>query len=584
MINQKIAPSLRILLLLRAEFSNILEESQRSNIWEVIVKCSGNIKQYEQEYDFVGEYLIGEFAIIRVKPEKLERVAEIPEVIYMELPSRVWYGLEQSKIDACIYEKAASGSLTGNGVMIGIIDSGIDLELMDFRREDGTSRVLALWDQTANPIEAKMTFGEIFSDEMLLEPPEGYLQGVLYTKDMIDIWLKKREEENYNRLLSVDSSGHGTHVAEIACGNGGGSGKRYVGVAPQADILVVKMGDGSVAPSTTRLMEAVNYIVMYCEQRKKPVAINMSFGNNTGAHTGSDLVSAYIDQASQKWKSSFCAGMGNEGISGRHKRIELNEEEELCSFILGSEREIVSMSFWVNFEDEFDMYLIEPNGKQNIVEQERGGFQRIEGETYVVFAIVAEPSPYEILQEILFMWFPKAGGIREGVWKLRFLPRKIRVGRVDGWIQQGAALQGQTRFLQASVDTTLTMPAFADRVISVGAYNNRRGEVVAFSGRGYTRNEQIKPDLVAPGVNILANTSGNIVLARTGTSMSTPFVTGCACLLLEWGIIKGNDIFLYGQKLKAYLRKGARSLEENKVNELSGFGSLCLEETLRLLS
>ena len=112
-----------------------------------------------------------------------------------------------------------------------------------------------------------------------------------------------------------------------------------------------------------------------------------------------------------------------------------------------------------------------------------------------------------------------------------------------------------------SEETTLTIPSTAARVITVGAYDGYFDRAAAFSGRGYTREtNQVKPDLVAPGVDITSCAPGGGYVTRSGTSMAAPFVTGGAALLMQWGIVDKNDPYLYGEKMKAYLIKGARRL------------------------
>ena len=159
-------------------------------------------------------------------------------------------------------------------------------------------------------------------------------------------------------------------------------------------------------------------------------------------------------------------------------------------------------------------------------------------------------------------------------------------GRFNIWLPTIAEVTRGTAFRVPSIDTTLTLPSTSKSVITVGAYNSRLNSVADFSGRGYTRNNvYIKPDLVAPGVDILTTKSGGGYDIFTGTSYATPFVTGAASLLMEWGIVSRNDPFLYGQRMKSFLRKGA--IREPGIiypNNRWGYGFLCIKDTLDLLS
>ena len=168
---------------------------------------------------------------------------------------------------------------------------------------------------------------------------------------------------------------------------------------------------------------------------------------------------------------------------------------------------------------------------------------------------------------------------------MQLTPREIVDGRYDLWLPASGALNPNTRFFFPTVDTTLTIPSTARRIVAVGAYDSRLMTYAAFSGRGNTRGgEQIKPDLVAPGVNITTTAVGGAYTSVTGTSFATPFVTGAAAMLMQWGITEGNDPFLYGEKVRAYLQRGARRFETQTQypNTVVGYGALCVRDSLPL--
>ena len=170
-----------------------------------------------------------------------------------------------------------------------------------------------------------------------------------------------------------------------------------------------------------------------------------------------------------------------------------------------------------------------------------------------------------------------------GIWTIRFIPQSIRSGVWDMWLPSSAIRNEATAFLLPTPSTTLTIPSTAARAITVGAYDSHQDTIAAFSGRGFTRNNQfIKPDLLAPGVDIISCAPGGTYASRTGTSMATPFVTGTASLLMQWGIIFENDLFLYGEKMRAYLINGARPLPgfDTYPNPQTGWGTLCALNSL----
>ena len=173
--------------------------------------------------------------------------------------------------------------------------------------------------------------------------------------------------------------------------------------------------------------------------------------------------------------------------------------------------------------------------------------------------------------------------MESGIWSFFLEPQRIIQGRFDFWLPSSAVLNPSTRFLGSTPDVTLTVPSTAAKVITVGAYNSAANSYADFSGRGFTRlTNQVKPDLCAPGVGIMAPGNGGGYRSVTGTSFATPVVTGSVALLMQWGIVKGNDPFLYGEKVKAYLRRGARPLPGfgEYPNPQVGYGALCVRDSL----
>ena len=201
---------------------------------------------------------------------------------------------------------------------------------------------------------------------------------------------------------------------------------------------------------------------------------------------------------------------------------------------------------------------------------------------------MGEATPYRILREIGITLRSEEGTLEEGIWRIRLRSVRILDGVYDIWIVRGVQSTA-TRFLQATPERTLTIPSTAERPIAVAAYDGRTDSITSFSGRGYPRGANgtgtIKPDLAAPGVDIVSCAPGGGYTTKTGTSMATPFVTGCAALLMQWGIGDGNDPYLYGERLKSFLIRGARELTGIAVvpNSLIGWGTLCAEESYRLL-
>ena len=463
--------------------------------------------------------------------------------------------------------------LLGKGVLLGIVDSGIDYENPDFRNADGTTRIAALWDQT---VETGL-------------PPAGYNVGTEFISQQINAALQTAgHEERFRLVPSRDISGHGTAVAGIAAGNGRGSqGGRYRGVAPEAELLIVKMGiPGEYGfPRTTQLMRGVDYIIRKAEELKKPVAVNISFGNTYGSHDGTSLLERYLNTVSERWKNVICVGSGNEGTTAGHAAGELESRMTTEVQLAVQEREVsLNLQIWKSYVDEFQISLVTPSGTVlGPLPPITGPATWNDGGTRIL-VYYGEPAPYSSAQEIYFDFIPYEDTyVSSGIWRFRLNPQRLRQGSYDLWLPSAAVLNPATAFLRPSPEITLTIPSTSSMILSVGAYDSFRNTYADFSGRGFTRvTNQIKPDLSAPGVSIMAPKVGGGYEPVTGTSFAAPMATGSAALLMEWGIVRGNDPFLFGEKVKAYLKRGARPLPGMGVwpNREMGWGRLCLAERI----
>ena len=552
--------------------------------WELIVKYSETLERVRTRAVYVTE-LTGGYAIIQIKESQIKELAAFPEVEFIEKPKSLYFQVENGRRVSCIDEVQAASSFfsagqdigkeSGEGVLIGIVDSGIDYENPDFRNADGTTRIAALWDQT---VETGL-------------PPAGYNVGTEFTSQQINAALQTAgHEERFRLVPSRDISGHGTAVAGIAAGNGRGSqGGRYRGVAPEAELLIVKMGiPGEYGfPRTTQLMRGVDYIIRKAEELKKPVAVNISFGNTYGSHDGTSLLERYLNTVSERWKNVICVGSGNEGTTAGHAAGELESRMTTEVQLAVQEREVsLNLQIWKSYVDEVAIMLIDPSGNASGRIDERTGIQRITvGETELLI-YYGEPKPYSVRQEIYITFLPESNFITPGVWTIRLVPGKIVDKSWQMWLPAQSALNVGTAFLKPDSATTLTIPSTASLVITVAAYDALTFSYADFSGRGpaqmYEGGGVPKPDLAAPGVRVTAPATGGGYAEFTGTSFATPFVTGSAALLMEWGIVKGQDLYLYGEKVKAYLRRGARELPGygRWPNGEMGYGVLCVRDSL----
>lgn len=542
--------------------------------WDLIIKYSGNLDRIREVASDVVE-LQNEYAIITIRESLIMILAQFPEIEYIEKPKRLFFQVTNGRRVSCIDAvQDTRFALFGQGILVAVIDSGIDYENADFRNADGSTRIRYLWDQSLAPAEGRV-------------PPEGYSIGAEYTATQINEALRQPSIQERRRLVpSTDTSGHGTAVAGVAAGNGRNSNGQYAGVAPQSELIVVKLGNPRKEgfPRTTELMQGLDYVIRKALELRIPVAVNISFGNTYGSHDGTSLLERFIDDISNIWKSSICIGSGNEAASAGHTSGIMEEDRDtVIQLAVQNNQPTLSIQIWKEYTDVIDISLVSPAGVTVGPIQEVLGPQRFTVGQTEILLYYGEPSPYSTAQEIYIDMLPKDMYITGGVWKIVLTPRKIVSGVYELWLPSENVVNRGTGFLFPTDNTTLTIPSTASRAITVGAYNALTFAYADFSGRGYTREERlVKPDLAAPGVDITTVAVGGGYAQFTGTSFATPFVTGSAALLMEWGIVRENDPFLYGEKVKAYLRRGARPLPGFTVypNPQVGYGALCVRDSL----
>ena len=298
----------------------------------------------------------------------------------------------------------------------------------------------------------------------------------------------------------------------------------------------------------------------------------------------------YLDDVSNLGRISICVGTGNEGRGAGHTSGVLREgQRETIELAVQERQTSFNIQIWKSYTDEAAISLVSPSGAQAGPFREVLGPQRfVLGQTEILL-YYGEPSPYSVRQEIFIDLIPRENYVTTGIWQILLDAGRVVDGNYEMWLPSENALNAGTGFRYPVPQTTLTIPSTASRVISVGAYDARTFTYADFSGRGTTgqgtepmSGNLIKPDIAAPGVGVITVAAGGGYATVTGTSFATPFVTGGAALLMEWGIVRGNDPYLYGEKVKAYLRRGARQLPgyEQWPNNQLGYGALCVGDSL----
>ena len=511
---------------------------------EYIIKYHGilNLEGYDVE-------LLNEsYAIVTTDAAGIEQLYHHIQIEYVEPAKKLFLSRLDSMGYSCINSvKSKSGmGLNGRGVAIGVIDSGIDVTHPDFLNPDGKTRVAYFWDM-----------------EGIGTPPAGFLFGAEYNAQQIDS----------GAIQNGDTVGHGTAVSGIAAGN--------MGIASGASIIVVKLNLREVR--STDIMRGIKYVIDRAQSMEMPCAINLSFGTNDGSHTGDSLFETYISDMARRWKSMIVCAAGNEGYSGHHFEGKLGPVEELnVDFATAAHISRMYLSLWKNFADRVSYELIGPSGRSS------GRLTEVMGRLDTVLdgvrvrLIYGQPNHYSDRQEVYLQFEAINGPIPNGIWTLRCYGEDIVEGTFNVWLPNIGAVTERTAFLEPSVYLTMTIPSTSDNVISVGGYRGSTGTISAFSGRGnHFEGCKAQLDIVAPAENIFTAKAGGGYDAFTGTSMAAPFVTGSAALMMEWGIVRGNDIFLYGERIKAFLCRNAVRKENVKYpNPMWGYGALNLCETM----
>lgn len=519
-------------------------------LWEIIIQYNGDLSDISSFHPSITVTPLSfPYAIVRIKKDLLADFLSLPQIIYAEQPKSIFFEQEatRAKQASCIFP-STQARFTGKGVLLAIIDSGIDIFHPDFIDPvTGETRILYLYDETLN---------QVFDSAML---NEALLLG---------------RQAGGLRIQSSDLSGHGTHVAGIAGGNHG--------IAREASLVIVKLAPAVSTgfPNTAQLMEGIQFCVNTALELRMPMAVNISFGNTYGSHSGTSLLENYMDYVNELGKFAFVIGTGNEGSASGHAT---GKESADLEFTIGPYETSLSLQIWKYAWENISIEFQAPASSAIKVSNEPGSYRyQLDEDTYI-YVLVGDATPYSPFQEIYINFFPMEGSfyLTSGIYTLRIRTSSPLYEGWHVWMPTAGVRNEQTRFLTPNVEYTLTIPSTSQRAISVGAYDSDLGIIAPFSGRGYTfGTNYIKPDLVAPGVNILSASAGGGYEIRSGTSMATPFVTGACCLYMQEGIVEGADPFLYGEKLKVRLIQDARPLPGQPAVPAPtyGWGRLCFRQ------
>ena len=476
-------------------------------------------------------------------------------------------------------------NLTGRGTVICIIDTGIDYRSPVFMDENGRSRILAIWDQTIQTGT----------------PPEGFLYGSEYTRE--DINRALQSEDPYAVVPSRDENGHGTALAGVAAGSNVRGELTYLGAAPEADIVVVKLKeckqylreyylipDDVPAYQENDIMQAVNYADSFAIVSERPVIICIGFGTNMGDHNGSSALSRYLEIIALRQNRAVVVCGGNEGEAAHHFQGDFRDSEEIDigrvdigTRLAGRYRDVevrvaegsagFFLEMWGSLPDALNISVISPGGEAinpsrlGIPQSITYGFV-YERSTVTIDTTLVEPSSGE---ELILV---RLKDPTPGIWTFRVLAdSSVGNGIFHMWLPISQFLNVPAYFLSPTPYVTLTEPAMASEVISISAYNASNNSFYINSGRGFSVNGNIRPDMTAPGVDI-STVSGS----RTGSSFATALTAGAVAQFMQWAVAERNMEFVNTRAIKSnFIRGAVRSEDTIYPNREWGYGKLNLE-------
>lgn len=520
-----------------------------------------------------------EFGILYVPREGLPPL-NINDFTYSAIP-KCFTLLDQQAMEASGIVRVQNQptlSLKGQGILVGLVDTGIDYRNPVFRNSDGSTRILRIWDQT---IEGA--------------PPEGFFYGSEYTREQIDRALSV--EMLADMVPHRDTNGHGTFLAGLAAGSEILS-ENFVGAAPYAQIVMVKLKqakqylrdfyfipEGAEAYQENDIMAGVEYLVRLSQTLKRPMAICLGLGTNAGDHSGSGILPRYLSNVARVRNIALTVAGGNE-VNARHHyygavtaersvdTVEINVEEEVPGF---------DVELWAKAPELYSVRIISPTGER--VPGTAGTREGVE-EYRFIFENTVVTIYYRIVgvvtgDQLVYIRFRAP---TRGIWTVEVTSDYKVNGQYHMWLPITGLIAGDVTFIRSNPDTTITEPGNAGPPMTVAGYNSANDSIYLNSSRGYTADDRVKPDFAAPGVEVLGPAPGGRFERRTGTSASAAIAAGASALFLEWAVERGNNTSILTAEIQNELIRGANRVSGREYpNREWGYGTLNLYQTFEQL-
>lgn len=553
-----------------------------------LVEYRGNFKEEIDKISYAcGDVITKSIAVVSTPPENLNQLlVDVPSIVFVDFRRRfVLQDISPSSVDNINAIKINPYlDLTGRGVLIGMIDTGIDYLNEEFIREDDTSRVVSLWDQTIQDTSDQSVFiGKTYTNQEINTAIQAY----------------RNKQDPYAIVPSKDDIGHGTQIAGIIGARG--STQEFQGVAPGCEFVIVKLLESlyyknqleaNGVPYTpiyngSEILPAIEYLKNFAITSNRPMVIYIGVGTTEGSHDGNILLARYITDVATNRGIVPVMGVGNEGAAEGHVYGSIRQIGGIASIELRIPRELRYFSFNIMAvkPNVMSLNVISPNGEaSNFIKARAKAVENID----FVFLKTKMSVQYYVPEqftghEVISVSF---NNIKPGIWTIQLRGDYITDGKYHIWLPPQKTLPEGTRFLQSDPFVTLTIPSTARNVLTVAYYGNDNA-LVAASGKGFGITDTISnPDIATIGMDILTTKVAGGVTTVSGSSAAAGIVAGACALLLQWGIVNGNDRTMFSSKVISYLIHGAdRSFPIYRYpNREIGYGFFDLLGTFNVIS
>ncbi|MCD8231400.1 MAG: S8 family peptidase [Clostridiales bacterium] len=475
-------------------------------------------------------------------------------------------------------QNPAGLDLTGQGILVGFLDTGIEYTHPAFYYSDGMTRIAAIWDQTAE-------------DGV---PPEGFSYGAFYDRDAVNAALLS---ENPLEVVPVtDEHGHGTFLAGVACGSTNAAAD-FTGAAPLSEILVVKckeakpylreyyyVPDGVPVFQENDLMLALSWLIRMAERLQKPLVICIGMGTAIGSHAGEDAISIFCDEIGRLRQQCIVTCAGNEANARHHyyKSGMRENETDAIEISVGDGVPGFFMECWAAVPEIYRVAIVSPSGERfvgsgSLIGRQTHEFLFEKTMLTVDYAVTGENMRNQLIRLAFFAPY-------SGVWTVQLTSVLVLEGAFHCWLPLTDLLKGEVVFLRSDPDTTILSPGMSAAAVCVGAYQTNGDAIWPASGRGYSVSGTVKPDVLAPGVNVYGPGLRDSYTVRTGTSIGAAVTAGACAQLFQWGILQLGASWLNSVSLSNFLIRGARRNDGRAYpNHAYGYGFLDAYGALEVL-